>query len=58
MFASQYYASEDSDMASVIIEAQHKMYNDVREALNNQGYGTSDQEVEDAVKELCRVTLS
>jgi hypothetical protein len=58
MKANQYYSSDDSEMADVIIEAQNKMYQAVAIALNSKGYGTSDQEVEDAVKELCRVTLA
>lgn len=58
MKANQYYSSDDSEMADVIIEAQNKMYQAMAIALNNKGYGTSDKEVEDAVKELCRVTLA
>lgn len=45
-------------MADVIIEAQNKMYQAVALALNNKGYSTSDQEIKDTVKELCRVTLA
>ena len=45
-------------MADVIIEAQNKMYQAVALALNSKSYGTSDQEIEDAVKELCHVTLA
>ena len=58
MKANQYYSSDDSEMADVIIEAQNKMYQAMAIALNDKGYSTSDREVEDAVKELCRVTLA
>ena len=58
MKACEYYSEDDSEMADVIIEAQNKMYQAVALALNSKGYGTSDQEIEDAVKELYRVTLA
>ena len=45
-------------MVDVIIEAQNKMYQAVALALNSKGYGTSDQEIKDTVKELCHVTLA
>ena len=58
MKACEYYSEDDSEMVDVIIEAQNKMYQAVVLALNSKGYSTSDQEIEDAVKELCRVTLA
>lgn len=57
MKATEYYSEDDSEMADVIIEAQNKLYQEMMIILNDKGFDISPLTIDDAVKELCRVTL-
>lgn len=57
MKATEYYSEDDSEMADVIIEAQSKLYQDMMIILNDKDFDISPSAIDDAVKELCRVTL-
>lgn len=57
MKATEYYSEDDSEMADVIIEAQSKLYQEMMIILNDKGFDISPSTIDDAVKELCRVTL-
>lgn len=58
MKATEYYCNDDTEMAAVIIASQEALYNVVMNVLSSFGYPTDEVTVEDAINELCRVTLA